>query len=86
MKKNNKQSGFIKMIIIIIIAIAILSYYGIDIKNFFTSDLVQKNLNYVWSGIVYIWSNFLVDPATYLWGIWVNYIWEPFLSMLKNTK
>jgi hypothetical protein len=38
-KFKNKQGGLIKMIIVIIIAIAVLSYFGIDIKNFFTSPI-----------------------------------------------
>ena len=65
----NKKAGIIKMIIIIIIAIAILSYYGFDIKNFFTSPQVQKNFEYVWGFLKDIWSNYLAEPAHKLWGI-----------------
>ena len=46
-KYNSQQKGLIKMIIIIVIAIAILSWYGVDIKEFFTSPQVQKNFGYV---------------------------------------
>ncbi|OHA46529.1 MAG: hypothetical protein A2541_00290 [Candidatus Taylorbacteria bacterium RIFOXYD2_FULL_36_9] len=58
---KNKQGGLIKMIIIIIIAIAILSYYGVDIKDFVTSPQVQKNFSFVWNlWLQYIWDPFLV--------------------------
>jgi len=81
---KNTQGGLIKMIIIIIIAIAILSWYGVDIKEFFNSPQVQKNFSYVWSFITDIWSNYIQEPASKLWDIWLQYIWGPFMDMLKR--
>jgi hypothetical protein len=81
---KNKQNGLIKMIILIIIAIAVLSWYGVDIKEFFTSPQAQQNFGYVWGFITDLWSNYLVGPATKLWGIWLQYIWTPFLSVIKK--
>jgi ABC-type phosphate/phosphonate transport system permease subunit len=81
-----KKQGFIKMIILIIIAIMILSYYGVDIKDFFSSPQVQKNFNYVWNFIKDTWSNYLTNPAQKLWGIWIEYIWTPFLTILKKIN
>jgi len=80
----NKQGGLIKMIIIIVIAIAILSYFGIDIKEFFTSDQFQKNFGYVWGFIKDTWSNYLAEPAIKLWGIWVQNIWTPLLGIINK--
>ena len=65
----NRQSGLIKMIILIIIAIAVLSFYGVDIKDFFTSPQVQKNFGYVWSFISTVWTDYLSGPIHKLWGI-----------------
>ena len=81
---QNKQGGLIKIIIIIIIAIAILSWYGVDIKDFFNSPQVQKNFDYIWNFITDIWSNYIQGPASKLWGIWLQYIWNPFMDMLKK--
>ncbi len=81
---NNKEGGLIKMIILIIIAIAVLSWFGVDIKNFFESAQVQKNFGYVWSFIKDVWSNYLVEPAGKLWAIWLEYIWAPFLNAVKK--
>jgi hypothetical protein len=69
--KTNK--GFIKMIIVIIIAIAILAYYGINLKD-------------IWNFILSIWNNFLLGPAEYLWNLWVQYIWTPFLGSLQSVQ
>lgn len=67
--KQNSQAGLIKMIIVIIIAIALLSWYGVDIKDFFTSPQAQKNFGYVWNFISGIWNDYLAGPIHKLWGI-----------------
>jgi hypothetical protein len=72
------------MIILIIIAIAVLSYFGIDIKNFFTSEQAQKNFGYIWNFLKDLWSQYLSGPANQLWGIWLSYVWEPFLRAVTK--
>lgn len=69
MNNNNTQGGLIKMIILVIIAIAVLSWYGFDIKEFFMSEQVQKNFSYVWDIIKTVWADYLAAPAKALWGI-----------------
>lgn len=83
---KNKQQGLIKMIVLIIIAIAVLSYYGIDIKEFFTSPQFQKNFGYVRDFITDIWTTYLAEPVAKLWGIWLKYAWEPFMNILESNK
>ena len=68
--KINKTSGLIKMIIVIVIAIIILSYYNVNLRSVFTSSQVQDNLGYVW-GLV-------VDA----WNIFFQYILNPILGLL----
>lgn len=69
--KTNQTRGFIKTVIIIVVAIIILSYYGVDLKNIFTSNQVQSNLEYVWSLVVAGWE------------VLIEYIWEPFTNFLN---
>ncbi len=71
------------MIIIIIIAILILSWFGVDIKKFFESEQVQNNLGYVWDFVSDIWHDYLAGPAIKVWDVWVQYIWNPLMVMLK---
>ncbi|MEI6528237.1 MAG: hypothetical protein WCO10_01020 [bacterium] len=84
--KKISQRGFIKMIIIVIIAIIILSWYGLDLKKVVESEGVQTNLNYVWNGIVYFWNHYLAAPAAYLWDIFITYAWTPFLKLISASK
>jgi len=85
MKKfQNIQGGFglIKLIIVAIVVILILSWYGVDIKNFINSPQVQNNFGFIWNFIDGIWTNYLAGPAIKLWGIILQYIWEPFTQVI----
>jgi hypothetical protein len=74
---KNKQGGLIKMIIIIVIAIIVLSWYGVDIKEFLTSPQVQKNFGYISDFIKDVWADYLSEPAQKIWGIWIEHVWKP---------
>ena len=62
--RNNK--GFVKLIILIIIGIAILSYFNIDIRSILDSNSFRDNLSYVWNFIWNIWSNYIKGPFVFL--------------------
>ncbi len=73
MKTHTKSGGFIKAIILIIIAIAILSYYEINLKD-------------IWLFIVKIWDLLLATPVKFVWHLWVDYIWQPFLNSVDSLN
>lgn len=72
------------MIIIIIIAVAILSWYGVDLKKFIESPAMQRNFGYIWDFISGVWSDYLAGPASKLWDIVVIYIWGPLMDVIKK--
>lgn len=43
--KNNQQ-GFLKIIIIIVIALVVLGYYNVDVRKVVNSPMVRENLAY----------------------------------------
>jgi len=69
MKTNQ---GFIKWIIIIVIALIILSYYGFDVREAIESPTTQKNFNYVQQIVWNVWNNYLKDAVIFVWGIIVK--------------
>lgn len=79
MKKNQ---GLIKFIIIILIALIVLGYYGFDIQKAIDAPATQSNLTYVQQVVSIVWHDYLQAPATYLWNIFVQYIWTPALNSL----
>ena len=62
------------MIVIIVIAFLILSYYGFDIEKTIKSPLTQKNLSYVQQIALSLWQNILKAPIMYIWNLSTNLI------------
>lgn len=48
--KTNK--GFIKIIVIIVIALFILSSFNIRLESVFKSSVFKENISYLWSAIM----------------------------------
>ncbi len=83
-KLVNRQGGLIKAILIIVIALLILAYFGFNLRSTVNSPTFQDNWSFLWDGIVNIWNHYLKAPATYIWNIFVVYIWDPALHNLQN--
>ena len=81
MQNENYERGFIKYIILFVIAIIILSYLGFDIKKIFTSPTTINNFSYVWGIVKNIWVNYLSVPFTFIWSEAIR----PVLSILWNV-
>jgi hypothetical protein len=64
-KTNNK--GFIKAIIVIVIAFAILAYWGYDIKRILSSPEFKEKLVFIWNWARDLWTNYIVIWAKWLW-------------------
>jgi len=87
---NPTQRGFIKYIILIVIAILILSYLGFDIKRIVEADQTRSNFSYVWLALTHFWQTFLQAPALWVWhvivvGILWKLIFLPAINILQNV-
>lgn len=58
-----KQSGFVQIIILAVVAIAALAYFNVDVRGFFENPQIQK-LIVILKGA---WVNYLVPLFMYLW-------------------
>ncbi|MEK7644832.1 MAG: hypothetical protein AAB391_00710 [Patescibacteria group bacterium] len=88
MKGSNR--GFLKMIILVIIAILILSYFGFNLKDIAESDTSKSNFSYIWNFLSYVWNTFLVTPASFVWNvIVVGIFWDklvlPMIALLETV-
>ena len=82
----NRKGGLIRLLILIFIALIVLGYYGVSVRNVVQSPTSQDNLSYVWTGATSVWDNYLQVPATYLWNIFVNVIWVPAIKNLEAIQ
>ena len=73
---NNK--GLIKAIIVIIIALVVLGYFGFNVKDIINGPVVQENLHSAWSFVLNIWTNYLKEPFVKVFGM----IWQ-FIQSVK---
>lgn len=63
------KKGLIKTIIVIVIALIVLGYFGFNVTDIINSPTVQSNLNSAWGLVMNIWTNYLAAPVTYVFGI-----------------
>lgn len=75
MKKRDVQQGIVKAIIVVVIALLILSYYGFDLRKTVESPTTQSNFSYVTSTISSVWHNYLERPAKFIWNdVFIRYV------------
>ena len=61
-----KQRGIITTIVLILIAILLLSYFGIDLQKAVGQPLLQKNITYTWHVVTVLWTDYVYNPITHL--------------------
>lgn len=87
MNLHQRQSGFVKLIILIIIAILILSFFGFNLKSIVESDTSKDNFGYAWGGVVLVWQNYLSRPVIYFWNnIFIDLIWKTFVNSFERLR
>jgi hypothetical protein len=77
-----KDQGFIKWIILIVIALIILGYYGFDVRRAIEAETTQNNLNWFKETCLWIWDHILRIPAMFLW----EHVILPLIHSLTSRK
>lgn len=79
--------GFIKWVIIIVVALLVLSYFGFSLRSLIDSPVTQDNFQYVATSTVTVWDKYLKKPASYVWNdVFINLIWGPAIDNLTKMK
>lgn len=82
-----KNQGLIGIIILIVIGIFALSYFGISLRQISESDTGKENIGFVKEIFTNVWDSYLKDPAEYIWNtIWLEFAWHPFVDTLQSLK
>lgn len=84
MNYQQRSRGFIKTIILIVIALIVLGYFGYNLRDIISSPVVRDNLSYAWDLAIKLWNNFLAAPALWIWNnIIIDLVWNN-LKILIN--
>lgn len=75
----------IRNILIIVIILLVVSYFGVNVREVATSPTTQQNFSYVTSVVIDVWNNYLKEPVMFIWNeIFVKLIWETAMANLRN--
>ena len=85
MRDVKNQQGIIQTIIIFILVIIILSLVGIKLTDIFKNETLKENFAFVSKGFLYVWDQWLKDPALTLWRWIRDFIWHPGSEAMKNA-
>ncbi len=87
MNIKGKQGGFIRFVIMLVVVLLILSFFGFDLKGFIESPTVQHNFEYVKESSVYVWNSYLSKPVLLVWNSFiVSFLYKAFNDGLERLR
>jgi hypothetical protein len=68
-------------------ALLVLSYFHVSVKNIVESPTGQENISYVKGETTTFWDTYLKEPAHYLWyDVWINIFWKGFIHNMERIR
>ena len=58
----------LRTIIVLILILAVVSYFGFNLKDFINNPTVRSNFAYVWDFVKDIWDKYLKNVAMIFWN------------------
>jgi len=87
MSHINPQSGLIQLIVIIVIAILVISYFGFSLRDLGEDETTKDNFSFVTEWLSVIWQDYLKEPAVWIWDNIISFIWNNlFLDNLQRLQ
>jgi len=87
MTRINPESGLVQWIILIIIALLVLSYFGFSLRDLGEDETTQDNFTFVTQWLGFVWENYLKAPSEWIWENIVSFIWNDlFLANLERLQ
>lgn len=75
------------MIIVILIALLLLAYFGLNLRAIVNSPTFADNWSFLKGLAMDLWNNYLKGPLGYLWNtIFVPLIWQPAVHNLTRMS
>ncbi len=86
-----KQKGFIKTIILLIIALALLKFvFNFDVIEFFKTPKVADTVSYIWNDVIlFLWNNYIEAPFFWAWDnakLLTKIGWDNLIVLLDKIK
>jgi hypothetical protein len=78
------QKGFIQLIVILALLVVIISLLGINLNTVANNPQLRSNFSFVYDASAWLWDNYLHDPVTIAFQVWVDVLWKPFVSAMQK--
>jgi amino acid transporter len=62
-----KQSGFIQLIIIIVLLVIILSLLGVSLSSLVNDKTIRENFTFLWDTLTWLWKNYIAGFVVDIW-------------------
>jgi hypothetical protein len=84
---KHRHQGLIRTIIIIVIALIVLGFFGFNVRNIIQGETVQDNLHYAKELAITVWQKYLSKPILYFWNnIFLKILWDAFITNMERIK
>jgi len=75
---NIKEKGIIEIVVVIVLAIVMMSLFGVNLRAVIESETLQENFAYVKNFVAPVWDGYMVPALTFLWtNIFLPYMVAP---------
>lgn len=81
-----KNSGFIQLLVILVLFVIILSLFGVSLTSLFGDKTMRENFSFLFNNTQYIWRTYLASPARIVVALWVRYVWIPFTESMNRIR
>lgn len=83
---KNSREGFIRIILLIVIGLIVLGFFGINLKDVLASPVVKENLSYAWDLAKELWDTWLRTPVMWVWDHILRFFWDLFWEGLEGLR
>ncbi len=85
MPKTDK--GLIKLIVVIVIALLLVAFLGLNLRSIINSPTFQDNWQLIKGIVLQIWTRFLKVPVLFIWNQgFIRFIWHPIFQNLLHVN
>jgi hypothetical protein len=83
----HQNRGLMKMIVLIVIALILLAYFGLNLREITSSQIFTDNWEFLKNLCLNIWSNYLKIPFTFIWSkVFIPFVWNPIVDNIFNRQ
>jgi hypothetical protein len=65
--RNSKNGGFVKAVIIIVVALLIISALGYNLRDVISDPNTKDNFGFAWEWVLKLWG-YVKGPVQYIWN------------------